>query len=130
MKQQASPLAPLVLIVDDSEDTLELYAEFFRRAGLRVALAVDGDHALLKAMTMKPDLIVTDLSMPVLDGWSTIRELKARPKMAHIPVIALTAHVARKDLRRARDAGADAVLTKPCEPASLLEVGRRLLASR
>jgi CheY-like chemotaxis protein len=129
-KRQGVPSgrAPLVLVVDDTEDVREQCAAVLGDAGLRVALAVDGDQALLKTMALKPDLIVTDLSLPVLDGWTLIRELKARSSMAHIPVIGLSGHAAAGSLKRARDAGADAVLSKPCGRAALLEVARKLLA--
>jgi two-component system, cell cycle response regulator DivK len=126
-KYEGAELAPLILIVDDSDDTREIYSSFFQHSGLRVALAVDGDHGLWKVAMLKPAIIVMDLSMPVLNGWDATRELKADPRTKHIPVIALTGHVSDENLRRAKDVGADAVLTKPCTPDALLVVVRRLL---
>jgi two-component system cell cycle response regulator DivK len=105
--------APLVLIVDDAEDARDIYSEFFAHSGWRVALAVDGEHALLKIVSVMPALVIMDLSMPVLDGWDATRQIRSHPKTKHIPVIALTGHVSEEHLQRARDAGADAVLTKP-----------------
>jgi two-component system, cell cycle response regulator DivK len=121
-------LAPLVLIVDDSEDTRDLYAEFLVHSGLRVAQAVDGDHGLWKVVSFMPAVVVMDLSMPVIDGWEATKHIKTHPKTKHIPVIALTGHVSAENVRRAEEAGADAVLTKPCAPDALLVVVRRLLA--
>jgi two-component system, cell cycle response regulator DivK len=126
LKDEDAP-APLILIVDDVADTRELYAEYFQHSGLRVALAVDGDHGLWKVTLVKPALVVMDLSMPVMDGWEAIRQMKAHKKKKSIPVIALTGHLSPENLARATAAGADAVLTKPCTPDELLTVVRRLL---
>lgn len=104
-----------------------MYAEYFTNAGFRVAQAVDGDHALWKVISLNPDVVVMDLAMPVLDGWEATHKIKTHPKTKHIAVVALTGHVTTKELRRAEDAGADAVLTKPCSPDALLVVVRRLL---
>jgi CheY-like chemotaxis protein len=119
--------APLVLLVDDAEDARDMYAEFFSSVGLRVAVAVDGDHALWKVVSLKPQVIVMDLALPVIDGWAAIREIKRHPKTKHIPVIALTGHVTPSARERAEDAGADVVLTKPCRPNELLLVVKHLL---
>lgn len=121
-------LAPLILLVDDAESDRALYAEYFEHAGLRVAQAVDGDHALWKVVSLKPDVVVMDLTMPVLDGWEATRKMKAHPRTMHIPVIVLTGHATEAELRRADDAGANVVLTKPCAPEALVVVVRGLLA--
>ena len=104
-----------------------MYSAFFVSSGLRVALAVDGDHGLWKVLTLKPNLVVMDLAMPVVDGWATIRAIKEHATTKHIPVVALTGHAAPEDLARAAAAGADLVLTKPCSPEDLLVVVRSLL---
>jgi len=119
--------APLVLLVDDSEDNRVIYAGYFEHHRLRVEQAVDGEHALFKVMQFSPDIVVMDLGMPVLDGWKAIEQMKAHPKMRTIPVIALTGHATDESLARARDAGADAVLAKPCTPQVLHGVVRELL---
>ncbi len=116
-----------MLLVDDVEEARDMYAEFFVHAGLRVAHATDGEHALLKVLSMLPDAVVMDLAMPVLDGWEATRQIKSHAKTKHIPVIALTGHATPSELRRASAAGADAVLTKPCTPDALLAVVNRLL---
>ncbi len=118
---------PLVLIVDDADDTRDLYSEFFVDEGLRVATAVDGEHALWKVDSLVPSIVVMDLSLPVLDGWEATRRIKAHPKTAHIPIIVLTGHKEKSAHARARAAGADVVLVKPCGPDDLLTEIRRLL---
>jgi two-component system, cell cycle response regulator DivK len=127
-KLRDTDLAPLVLLVDDSEDVREMCSEFFVHAGLRVVSAVDGDHGLWKVVLLKPDIVIMDLAMPLIDGWAATKQLKKDPKTRHIPVVVLTGHVVEEELERARAAGADEVLTKPCEPKALLAVIQRLLA--
>src|SRR5690606_11938258 len=111
---------------DDVEEARDA-AELLLHDGLRVTHAADGDHALWKVLSLMPDVVVMDLSMPVLDGWEATREMKAHPRAKHIPVIALTGHSTASEVQRAKDAGADVVLTKPCAPDSLLAVVRGLL---
>jgi CheY-like chemotaxis protein len=123
----ATDEAPLVLLVDDSDDIREIYSAFFVDAGLRVSHAVDGDHALFKVMALVPDLVVMDLAMPILDGWEAIRQIKAHPRTSHIPIVALTGHVTPANLERAEAAGAAAVLIKPCEPDDLVEIVKTML---
>jgi two-component system, cell cycle response regulator DivK len=119
--------APLVLIVDDTEDTRELYAQFLAENGLRIAQAVDGEHALLKIVGLMPDLVIMDLAMPGVDGWEATRQIKAHHKTKHIPVIVVTGHVTLEGQARARAAGAHSVHTKPCTPPTLLAVIREVL---
>lgn len=113
--------APLVLLVDDSEDSRTMYAEFFEAVGLRIAQAVDGDHGLWKILSLNPDVVVMDLAMPVLDGWEATREVRRRPKTRNIPVIVLTGQGTPENLERAKEAGADVVLVKPCPPDELYD---------
>lgn len=120
-------VAPLVLLADDHEDARDLYSDALADAGFRVAHAVDGDHALLKIITLMPDVVVMDLAMPVLDGWEATRHMKTHPKTSHIGVVVLTGQATPEALERAANAGADVVLTKPCTPDALLVVLRRLL---
>ncbi len=123
-------VAPLVMLVDDSEETRAMYAEFLEHAGLRTTHAVDGEHAVWKVVALQPDVVVMDLAMPVLDGWTATRQLKSNPKTKRVPVIVLTGHATDDNLGRAEDAGADVVLTKPCLPDALHAVIRKLLAKR
>jgi CheY-like chemotaxis protein len=118
---------PLILIVDDFEDNREMYTQYLRFTGYRVAEAVDGHDALDKANSLHPDLIVMDLSLPGLDGWEATRRLKAAPDTRDILVIALTGHALAGHAEGARDAGCDAFVTKPCIPADLEAEIRRVL---
>jgi len=90
------------------------------RKGFAVVVAVDGAEGLLKAKSEGPDLILMDMSLPVLDGWEATRRLKADEATRHIPVIALTAHAMASDEQKAREAGCDDFDTKPIELTRLL----------
>ena len=118
---------PLVLLVDDDEDARTFYGAFLAEAGVRVEHAVDGEHALLKVAVRCPDLVITDVMMPSLDGWEVTRQLKAHPKTCHVPVMVLTCLRAPEDHALARRAGADHVCTKPCEPSTLVTLASSLL---
>jgi CheY-like chemotaxis protein len=121
---------PLILVVDDFEDNREMYTQFLRFSGYRVAEAVDGVEALDKAATLKPDLIVMDLSLPRMDGWEATRRLKKDPVTSHIPVVALTGHALAGHAEGARAAGCDSFVTKPCIPADLEAEIRRVLGGK
>ena len=121
-------VAPLVLLVDDFEDIRAMYAEYLTLAGYRVVEASDGRQALARAVELLPNLLVMDLSLPVLDGWATLRELRSDVRTEGIPVIVLTGHARAGYSRRARDAGFASFLTKPCMPAVLWTVVRDVLA--
>jgi CheY-like chemotaxis protein len=119
----------LVLVVDDFDDSRELYAQYFAFSGFRVAQASNGAEALEKAAECAPDVILMDLSLPGMDGWEATRRLKADPRTADIPVIALTGHALTGFRESAKSAGCDAFVTKPCLPDALLHKVRRLLAA-
>ena len=119
---------PLILVVDDYEDAREMYAEYLRFCGFRVAEARNGNEALEQAFTLMPDLILMDLSLPGMDGWEATRRLKADERTAHIPVVALTAHDGAGELQRATRAGCDWFVPKPCPPHALITEIRRVLA--
>jgi CheY-like chemotaxis protein len=107
-----------------------MYTQFLRFSGYRVAEAVDGVEALDKAATLKPDLIVMDLSLPRMDGWEATRRLKKDPVTSHIPVVALTGHALAGHAEGARAAGCDSFVTKPCIPADLEAEIRRVLGGK
>ena len=107
-----------------------MYSTSLKHAGFRVIEATDGEHALLKVISLMPDVVVMDLAMPVLDGWEATHQLKSHPRTRHIAIVALTGHVTARELRRAEDAGADVVLAKPCTPDTLQIVITRLLDQR
>ena len=121
------PGQPLVLLVDDSEDNREVYAQYLSFSGFRVEIAVDGVEAVEKAGRLHPDVIVMDLSLPRLDGWEATRQIKSAPGTRAIPVIALTGHAVSESKRKALDAGCSGYLTKPCLPDVLVSEIRRLV---
>jgi CheY-like chemotaxis protein len=109
-----------VLLVEDNEESRDGLSRHLRRRGYEVILAVDGRQGMEVARAKAPDLILMDMSLPVLDGWEATRQLKADPHTRHIPVIALTAHAMAGDRDRALAAGCDEYDTKPVEFARLL----------
>ena len=117
-----------VLIVDDFEDNRVMYAEFLRFSGYEVSEASNGLEAVQMAAALRPDLVVMDLSLPVLDGWEATRRLKENPSTRGIPVVALTGHAFEAHSRGAKDAGCDGFLAKPCLPETLLDTVRRILS--
>ena len=119
LTKPATASAPLVLFIDDSADNCEVYVQFFEFNGWRTATASDGKSGLEKAAALKPNAIVLDLHLPVLDGWEVTRLLKADPATKATPIIALTADVLKEGEERARAAGADAFYTKPFSPPDL-----------
>ena len=126
---------PSVLIVDDDQDTLRLYSEFLSFSGLDVWTAATAPAALTSALEHHPDVVVTDISLPGADGWTLCRSLREDERTRTCGVIALTGWVHDRELNaRAKEAGVDVVLTKPCLPDALLgkidEVRRRALLLR
>ena len=122
---------PLVLLVDDNADTLEMYAIGLQYEGFEVAKASDAELALLAVSAKRPDCIVADVRMPRMTGLEFRRVLSRSPETAHIPVIALTGFNAQVELDTARAAGFESVLLKPCLPETLArEILRVLAASR
>ncbi|HTQ44345.1 MAG TPA: response regulator [Polyangiaceae bacterium] len=119
-----------VLIVDDFEDNRSMYAEFLRYAGLDVVEARDGAEAIEMARSELPDLIVMDLSLPVIDGWEATRRIKHDPLTREIPIIALTGHALEGHSQGAREAGCEGFLAKPCLPEKLLDTVNEILAKR
>jgi two-component system, cell cycle response regulator DivK len=113
----------------DNPDNRDIYVQFLTYAGLRVEEAENGQQALDKAFTLRPDVIVMDLSLPGLDGWEATRRLKRDPRTRDIPVIALTGHALAGHSKVAFDAGCDAFITKPCLPERLLEEIRAILVA-
>ncbi|MCC7010299.1 MAG: response regulator [Acidobacteria bacterium] len=118
---------PLVLVVDDFQDAREMYAEYLRYSGFRVAEASTGLDAIEQAFDLRPDVILMDLSLPGMDGWTATQHLKRDARTSHIPVVALTGHALAGASESARQAGCDAFITKPCLPEQLVAEVRRLL---
>jgi two-component system, cell cycle response regulator DivK len=119
-----------VLIVEDNEDNRIVYSTILRHHGFRVSEALDGEEGISKARDELPDIILMDISIPVIDGWEVTQTLKRDDLTRHIPVVALTAHAMPGDRERAIAVGCDGYLAKPCEPRAVLAEVNRLLASR
>jgi two-component system cell cycle response regulator DivK len=109
-----------ILLVEDNEMNRDMLGRRLQRRGYEVIIATDGAEGLVKAQADAPDLILMDMSLPVLDGWEATRRLKAAPDTRVIPVIALTAHAMSDDRDKAIDAGCDEFDTKPIEFDRLL----------
>ena len=109
-----------ILLVEDNEMNRDMLSRRLLRNGYEVVLAVDGGEGVAKARAESPDLILMDMSLPVLDGWEATRQLKAEAKTRGIPVIALTAHAMAGDRQKALSAGCDDFDTKPVELPRLL----------
>ena len=120
--------APLILVVDDYQDAREMYAEYLQFSGFRVAEARNGNEAVAQALSLKPDLILMDLSLPGMDGWEATKLLKADERTKHILVVALTGHALAGTSECARKAGCDSFVTKPCLPDDLVVEVRRMLS--
>jgi two-component system cell cycle response regulator DivK len=110
-----------ILLVEDNEMNRDMLSRRLARKGYEVSIAVDGRQGVEMAQSAAPDLILMDMSLPVLDGWEATRQLKNADATRHIPVIALTAHAMSGDRERALEAGCDDYDTKPIELPRLLE---------
>jgi CheY-like chemotaxis protein len=115
------------LLIDPDDDTRELYREHLRRLGWQVDEASDGRIALAKAISIRPDAIVTETRLPGLGGVDLCRVVRADPQIRRARIVVLTGDVQQRDIERARAAGADAVLTKPCPPNDLAHALSSLL---
>ena len=118
---------PRVLVVDDYPDAREMYSEYLEFSGFEVIQAVNGMEALQRAIDATPDIILMDLSLPVMDGWEATRRLKEDARTNSIPVVALTGHALAGISEGAIKAGCDAFVTKPCLPEDLVKEIRRVL---
>ena len=109
-----------ILYVEDNEDNIFMLKNRLSRAGYTVLIATDGAQGVAMAASEQPELILMDLSLPVLDGWEATRQIKARRTTRHIPVIALSAHAMTGDREKALAAGCDDFDTKPIELTRLM----------
>jgi len=134
--EPASPSAKwgdgeLVLVVDDFQDAREMYAEYLEYAGYRVATATNGADAVEKALSERPNAILMDLSMPLMDGYEATRILKADERTREIPVLALSGQVIGSEpVKNPEAAGCDDFVPKPCLPEDVEQRIRRLLHGR
>jgi len=120
-------MMPKILLVEDNEMNRDMLSRRLARRSFSVIIAVDGQQGVELAQSEKPDLILMDMSLPILDGWSATRAIKDNPVTANIPVIALTAHAMSGDRQKALAAGCDDYDTKPVELPRLLEKMSALL---
>ena len=111
---------PKILLVEDNEMNRDMLSRRLERRGYEVVIAVDGQEGVDLAQSSAPDLILMDMSLPVIDGWEATRQLKASPGGKDVPIIALTAHAMSGDREKALDAGCDDYDTKPIELPRLL----------
>jgi CheY-like chemotaxis protein len=119
---------PKVLLVEDNEENRDALSRHLRRKGYKVLIAVDGREGVDVARAEAPELILMDMSLPILDGWQATRQLKAAPETRGMPIIALTAHAMAGDRERALEAGCDDYDTKPIEFPRLLAKIEAMLA--
>ena len=109
-----------ILLVEDNEMNRDMLSRRLERKGFSVIIAIDGQAGINMATSESPDLILMDLSLPVIDGWEATRQIKANPATQSIPVIALTAHAMAGDEQKALEAGCDEYDTKPVDLKRLL----------
>ena len=125
MKKKAKK--PVVLLVDDYPDAREMYAEYLEFSGFDIVQAGNGVEAIERAHDSHPDVILMDLSLPVMDGWEATRRLKADETTKDIPVLAVTGHALTGVSNDAKKAGCDGFITKPCLPEDLVTEIRKVL---
>lgn len=120
--------APRLLLVEDNAMNRDMLSRRLQRAGFDTLLAQDGAQALEQIAAQRPGLVLLDMNLPIVDGWSVCRRVRANPQLRDIPIIALTAHAMAEDRDRALAAGCDDYATKPVDFPALLDKIRDLLA--
>ena len=118
-----------VLLVEDHEEIWDFLSRRLKRRGYDVILATDGQQAVDKARAERPDVILLDMNLPILDGWTAARMIKSSPEAGRVPIIALTAHAMSGDKEKAIAAGCDDYHPKPVDFAHLLSQIEKLVAS-
>jgi len=111
-----------ILVVEDQEDLRTILRDYFKAHGYEVLEAVDGQDCLTQARSVRPDLVLMDIQLPVLDGYEATRQIKADPNLKSIPVIAISSFAMKGDEEKARAAGCDHYVTKPYSPVQLLRI--------
>ena len=110
-----------ILYVEDNEDNVYMLSRRLKRKGFEIVIAVDGEQGVEMASSEKPDLILMDLSLPKMDGWTATKHIKSNEKLQSIPIIALSAHAMEEHKQRALDSGCNDYDTKPVDIERLLE---------
>ena len=121
---------PKILLVEDDEMNRDMLSRRLERRGYQVVIALDGEQAVVMACSEVPELILMDMSLPVLDGWEATRRIRAASETRGVPIIALTAHAMQGDREKAIEAGCDDYDTKPIEFQRLLEKIEAILGKR
>ena len=116
-----------ILVVEDTEDNRQIIRDLLTSAGYEMIEAVDGGQGVAMATELKPDLILMDMQLPVLDGYEATRRIKADPALAHIPVIAVTSYALAGDEAKTKAAGCNGYVAKPFSPRQLLAKVREFL---
>ncbi len=116
-----------ILLVEDNEMNRDMLSRRLQRRGYEVVIATDGEAGVSAAARHRPDLVLMDMSLPVIDGWEATRRIKADPATAGIPVVVLTARALDTDRVQSQRSGADSYLTKPCSPRLVLTEVQRLI---
>ena len=119
----------LILLVEDNELNRDMLTRRLTRRGFTVECAVDGESAVRMARERRPDLILMDIGLPVIDGWEAIRQLKAQPETGEIPIITLTAHAFTEDRDRAEASGCAGFVPKPIDLQRLLDTIAQVISS-
>jgi two-component system cell cycle response regulator DivK len=124
-------MSKTILVVEDQEDNRQILRDLLGSAGFRMIEAHDGEQALNVARSERPNLILMDIQLPILDGYEATRSIKRDPELKHIPVIAVTSYALSGDEERAREAGCDGYVAKPYSPRDLLaRIGQFLVQPR
>ena len=118
-----------ILLVEDNDANREMLSRRLKRRGYVVIDAADGQQAVETAQSARPDLILMDMSLPVMDGWEATRRIKDDPALKHIPIVGLTAHAMVGDREKALQAGCNEYATKPVDFERLVEIIHRLLSN-
>jgi two-component system cell cycle response regulator DivK len=120
-------MSKTILVVEDQEDNRQILRDLLASAGFQMIEAHDGEQALIMARSQRPDLILMDIQLPLIDGYEATRSLKRDPELKRIPVIAVTSYALSGDEERAREAGCDAYVAKPFSTRNLLATIERFL---
>jgi two-component system cell cycle response regulator DivK len=119
-----------ILVVEDQEDLRGVLRDLFTSSGYTVIEAVDGAAGVARAKSDRPDIILMDIQMPIIDGYDATRQIKADPNLASIPIVAVSSFAMKGDEEKARAAGCDEYVTKPYSPIQLLRMVRGYLAKK